>query len=376
MLRKVLLFVFALIIGLQTANAIFISPGKYHVQFEPNMEGDFNIIVGDATDVDVELSGALSKYATITKIIDAPPEFKMSGKLIMVHMKLPSFIDTPGKNEIDVRAREKGNGQGAVGTQIELICPIYIHVPYPGVYVTVDFNAPNVNENETVSFQFKASNFGWDNLTGVHGEVSVLGPNKEFIKNINTKTERLGSREENKNFDAPWESKGYRAGDYSATAKFYYNENITAWNRTFKIGNLEIFLTNYSRQVKYQAISPFFVKVRSGWNLKLNNVYAIVELQNKKMQTPSVSLEPWQDLELSGFFDSTGLSPGKYPAKITIHYEDYTSTKDGTIEVLPQEKKSLLEEPTTIYAGIIGMLLLVLITLVIIFLVTRRKQQT
>lgn len=249
-------------------------------------------------------------------------------------------------------------------------------MPYPGVYVKTSLAVDNVNENDTVKVIVRASNLGYENITGAWADIDVLGPEKELITTLQTLKMDLLSKKRDQVYQADWDSVGFGAGDYQARARFYYKDNVSVMQRDFKIGALLVQILNHTSSVAYATISPYDVIVKSGWNSPIENVYAIVVVNQTSFQTPSISLDPWRTETLKGYFDSKGFQPNRYPAEITVYYKMSSTTVKAELEVLPPPKKSILEQPTLVLGGIIA-LLVALAVLAIIFLgvVKRRKKQ-
>jgi hypothetical protein len=357
------------------ASATFISPGKYRFDFVPNLDKELTFLVGDAANINVTLGGQLTEYARIVDISDTPPDQKLRGKIVRIRLTLPEFIPNPGLNELDVRAMEVPlPGQGTFGTAVTVIAPVYIRVPYPGVYVVTDLNVNNVNENETVNPVVFATNYGYENITAAWAEFDLFDSVNRSVTTLKTESSSLLSGTIRKTFSVKWDSRGYRPGDYYLAARFFYRNNVSRMRGTFKIGNLVVHILNYTRTVKFQTINPFDVIVQSGWNAEIANVYAIVTINQSSFQTPSLTLAPWETKTLKGYFDSTGFSPKTYPAEIRLYYEGLTNSATGEVEILGLPKKSLLEQPTLVYGGIILVLILLLVLSILLFGLSRRKK--
>lgn len=379
--RLTLLLVFSSVLALLTATsayATFISPGKVDVDFTPNLEKDFTFVVGDpsSSQISVTLGGPLSKYAKIMEIKDMPESGNLRAKRVTVRVKLPAFIETPGVNKIDVTAADvPADAQGTFGTAVTVVAPIRIHVPYPGVFVLTRFEVASVNENETVDLKIIASNLGWENISKSWGEIDISGPGNKTLASLKTPVRPLPSNTRESYYTAKWPTVGYKAGDYAAKARFYYRNNMSYMQADFKIGRLVVNILNYTQSVNYKTINPFTIKVQSGWNGQIDNVYGLVTINGTTFQTPSIDLPPWEKRNLQGYFDTNNVADGVYNAEIVVYYQGSSTSAVGKVTVMPPPKKKLLEQPTIIYGGIIGLLLIILIILLILFLSTRRKKQ-
>jgi hypothetical protein len=379
--RLALLFVLCSVFAFfaaTSAYATFISPGKVDVDFTPNLEKDFTFIVGDpsSTEISVTLGGPLSKYARIMEIKDMPESGNLRAKMVIVRLKLPAFIENPGVNKIDVTAADvPADAQGTFGTAVTVVAPIRIHVPYPGIYVITRLEVRNVNENETVDLNIIASNLGYENISEAWGEIDVSDPGNKTLASLKTPVKPLLSNIRDSYYAAKWPTVGYKAGDYTAKARFYYRNNISYMQANFKIGRLVVNILNYTQSVNYKTINPFKIIVQSGWNGEIQNVYGLVTINGTTFQTPSIDLPAWEQRTLHGYFDTNNVKDGVYNAEIVVYFQGSSTYTLGKVTVMPPPKKKLLEQPTIIYGGVIGLLLVILIILLILFLSTRRKKQ-
>lgn len=372
--RGVLVFFFLLVICVPVAYSPFISPGKYQFDFVPNLEEDLHFLVGGSGRVNVTLGGSLGQYAEVKSMqwVDRPGS--LSGWLVTVHMKLPEFIDNPGRNEMDVRVMEVSDDGSMISAAAGVIAPVYIIVPYPGIYVVASFVAPSVNENETVDLVVTASNYGYENISSAYAEIDVLGSGGGLITTLRTKTLALPSRAQNQVFKSSWETIGYPVGPYSANARFYYRNNVSILIANFNIGYLVVNILNYSRTVQANAISPFSVEMQSGWNSPIDNVYAVVELDGKTFQSPSVSLKPWEKATVICYVDNNGIPPGKYKSIVSVHYKGSSTQSEVEIEVLPLEKPGILDRPVLIISMIsVSAVIIIGLAGLIMILVLRKK---
>jgi hypothetical protein len=357
-----------------SASATFISPGKVKLEFEPNLEKDLIFYVGGAANINVTISGQYREWAQVVSVTPVHDANFKDARRVIVHLKLPEFIEKPGENKIAVVAREVSPGGGMISAAVQVSSPIRIYVPYPGIYVLTQFIVPDVNENETVELKILANNRGYENISMAWGEIDILREDESVVTTLETERAPLLSREE-KPYTAEWDTLGYPAGPYKAFARFFYRDNVTEMRHDFRIGNLVVNILNFTRSVEAESINPFGVIVQGGWNSPIQNVYAIVTVNGTSFQTPSESLEPWEIKELKGYFDTKGIKPGTYNADVVAYFHGRTALMSGDLEIVSTQKSSLLENPALIYGGMGFILLTLLLTGVIMFLVLRRKRE-
>ena len=155
-------------------------------------------------------------------------------------------------------------------------------------------------------------------------------------------------------------------GDYLASATISFDDEKTSLSRDFKVGDKDVAITNYTRELPAESISKFLIDVESRWNNPIGKVSAIIRVsQNNtlidEIKTPSETLPPWEKKTLSGYFDTTGLHPGVYDSEIILQFDDLQKTIIGEL-VLTQK----LEEESPMNFSVSDTTLLLLAILIII----------
>ncbi|MFH0978270.1 MAG: hypothetical protein V1837_03115 [Candidatus Woesearchaeota archaeon] len=358
---------------MQAVQGTFISPAKTYIDFQPNLEQDVTFLVGDAAQIRVNLGGGLAQYASLLKTEEFSAQ-NLKGQAVTIHLKLPEFIKTPGKNIIEVSAAEVPQGGDMIGTATTVVAFIVIVVPFPGVFVLTDFAVPNINENETLPVTIYASNYGYENITASWGDVQIVDMAGQTIAELKTDTKPLASRVERQSYAVKWASKGYKGGEYLAKAAFHYRTNTSYMSRQFKIGSLSVGLINYTRTAGFETISPFEVIVQSLWNSRITNQYAIVSVGNTTFQTPSTDLEPWETKTMKTYFDTKNMKPGMYQSTIILKYDGGTNSYQGIVEITTPAKKKLTEQPMIVFGGL-GLIALLIIVAGLMLLLMRGRRK-
>jgi hypothetical protein len=377
------LFLIALayfLVAVQPVMATYISPGKIVIHFEPFFEETYIFRVGAAGSgkIEVNVAGDLAKYAKIGKITRYP-----NGDMeFPVHIKLPERIDTPGHNKIKVSAREittEGGGQG-FNVKVNVIAPITIIVPYPGIYIQSGFEVRNINVNETADFRFVISSLGYQNVTGAYAQVDVYSSENNFNNRILTlysepQTIWGNQRQE---IHIPFNSTGYKPGKYKVIGTLYYTQNKTMYETYFNIGTLIVHVFNYTKNFQKDTINKFDIEIESGWNNLIENVYGIVIVNESLFQTPSVSLNPFERKTITGYWDTTGLDYGEYPVTIKLYYHGRMNAEYGTVWIPEPPKKKWYEQPLSFTFNTTTLLAIVIILLVLVdvwWVIIRKKEK-
>jgi hypothetical protein len=361
-----------LIMAVPYAQATFISPGGVKLDFEPNLQKDLVFIVGGAPRVNVSIHGELAEYARIIDTKKMETGTLAGGTQVTVRISLPEHIPKPGEHKISVVASEIAEEGAMISSAVVVGAPIRIFVPYPGKYVDVSFSVKNINENDTAEFVFKTVSYCTDNVTEAWGHVEVFDAKGGMIAAVDSEKASIATRER-KSFTAEWVSVGYPAGNYHAEGTFYWDDNMTVSEADFRIGNMNIHILNFTRELEAGKINPFDVLVESGWNSNAESVYAVVSIAGVTMQTPSVDLAAWERKELGGYFDAADIEPGTYTADIVLHYHGRRTEAAGEVAVVKAARESILEQPMLVYGGLVSLIVSLLILGLALFVLLRRK---
>ncbi len=315
-------FIFTVMILLvEVSSALGITPGKIEFNFRSDLEQTIGYSVFGAdseTEFELYIEGDLAEYAKLDK------ETLIGGGGFSVILKLPGYIEKPGKHRILVGAREKIDKETigtAIGTSIDIRGVIDIHVPYPGKYLELALSSHNVNIGEPVEFELFIASKG---IEGVNITPKIeIASEEKIIETLYFTNRFLESQEEIK-LKKTLDTTNYNAGNYNATVIVDYGRIAKAESK-FRIGDLVINIVNYTRQITIGGLQKFNIEIESGWNDEIDGAYAEVFILNAttdllSFKTSSTSLTPWEKKNITGFFDTTDFTKGFYDANITIKY--------------------------------------------------------
>ena len=299
-----------------------------------------------------------------------PPYFKnlLPGSIVPfnVVIKFPSDEGLePGIHTVVFGVREVESGGGMVGGRTAVELPILIRVLYPGKYLKATINAPNINLGEMSKITIHLENWGKELIKEAKAMVRILTPDKKkILATLYTDSVSIPSGGE-KNLYVVFDSFGYEPGSYVAEATIYWDGKETVVEDDFKIGSLEVSITGYTVEFQKDAINPFEVEVQSNWNDVLNDVYAIIDLPNGRIQSPTTNLPPFQKTILRAYWDTHGVEIGEYDARIIVKYKGGSVGKDIKVRVVETVEKPWLVSLTN-PTFLILVLIIVLIALLIL----------
>ena len=360
-----ILFLIALsLIAAAGTNAVSISPSTIVIGYEPNVENRFEFDIGRAEYIETYLAGELAPYATI---IDTAP--LGSDRKITVSLTLPEGL-SPGRHRLLVGARQSAPEGVMIGGRAAIQAPIYVDVPYPGVYIEAAIDAPNINVGEKEKFTVSVSNKGTDSVSAVSVQLKVIDSDNNTAAEFASGEKPLGGIS-TITFDFGWDSSQAKAGPYKVVADVFYDGNTKTVEGKFKIGSLDVQIKEYTKEFPANAISPFIIEVESGWNEEIQGIYGEILVADKSFRTPTFNLKPWQQLKLNGYLDSNGMAEGEYDAKFIVYYADKTAEKSDKLSISQNANAITVKESPSEVSGGEGSLLttILLIILAAVFVV-------
>ena len=364
------LFLVLLITKSNTVSAIGISPDSIRINFEPNFEETYTFQTVRAENAAVYIEGALAEYVTVEK-----NNINKDGTFI-IKVKLPANIETPGDNVLFVGITESSSGGGMVTTKASIRTPIVVRVPYPGVYAEISFNTHNLNINETASFAVIINNLGKKDIGNAKAAIDIFDINKKLVENLFTEEKAVKMKNREKLL-AFFNASKHTVGVYKAIAHVNYADRSKDLESSFRIGDLNVKIINYTKKFFKDEIVNFDIEIESGWNDKIENIFAEVNVFNgtkevSSFKTISIGLKPWERKITNTFWDTHGLGEGTYDAKITLFYEDKQTRVDGKIDIiLPEEETSFLKK----YFNSTNLLVVAVILLIIINIIVLIKKR-
>ncbi|MGD9276423.1 MAG: hypothetical protein PVJ67_04575 [Candidatus Pacearchaeota archaeon] len=319
---KVIFVVIIVLIFLNKISALGVMPGRYEINFQPNSKITipYQVLEDDpAKELSISIDGELAKYAKLSKD-------KIKGsESFTVTLEFPGEVETPGKNVLYVRVKEKVDDElveGTVGTSVSIGAAIVIHVPYPGKFLELDLSSNNANVGEPIDFILNVKSKGTDIIV-MNPKIKIYS-DKNLIETLQFNEREIKSQEEIK-LKKTLDTTTYNPGKYKGIAIVDYLDDVAKAEHDFRIGELVIDIINYTDKIKIGGIRAFEINIASGWNNKIDGAYATVSILNEtkpiiEFKTDTESLIPWEEKTIVGHFDSTNFEEGIYDANITLIY--------------------------------------------------------
>jgi len=374
-----------LISSLSIVSAISITPPRIEGNFRPGLETDIEYTVSSRLDRDLEFyaEGDLAQYITFNQTI-----VHQRGNVIAT-LKLPDAIEIPGPKRTYIGAREIADEEvasGGMGVAVAIEALILIHVPYPGKYLETELSASDANLGEPVEFMLKVISRGDEDLI-MQPRIEVYSENDDLIEVLDFKEREVPS---GKTFELYkiLNTTEYGAGRYYAVSKIDYDSGqMTAEsNASFRIGELVINIMNYSKKITiHDGMQVFWIDIENGWNDEIDGAFADVRISNKtgwpvaRFRTSPTQLNPWEVERISGYFNSSEITPGKHYAKIDLTYygRDKGRSSSETVEVRFVGGDEIDWVMVSLIAGvcILGGIVLLIVAIIVISIIKDGKKR-
>ncbi len=388
--KKIYIFIF-LFLFLILNSTFIIAPGisgavLERLFFEPGLDKTYIYSVNSNTirpmDHYIDMNGDLCSYFTLsTDNLEnlAPGEIRT----FEAHMKLPQEFE-PGEHRCYICATEAEGrtpeGMGSsIGTKVRVCAVIIIIAPYPGKKVEFSFNVDNVAKGENATFLFDVFNIGTEELD-VGGVVDVFSKDIKVGKETKIFTlKTIGEHTvsgEKAFFNVTYNTSEMEIGEYLAKGTLHYDGLQEIKEKTFRVGELNIEILEFTEEVSQNKLNPINVKVKSKWNGDIKDVYASIDITHPEkniivasINTAPANLGPWEEKNLVAYWDTTGIEIGGYDVKVTLHYEDKITIKQGIIKV-----KEFALGPSISFTAILLFILIIVVLLLIILIISMMKR--
>lgn len=353
-----------LVFSFSSVLALGISPAFKEYNFDPGYEEEihYTVLAPDGMDIEISAGGDLAEYVTLSKT-----EMKGSGKF-SAKLKMAESVEVPGAHRIRIFVGQKVDPElasGFIGTRVVVVSTIDIYVPYPGRYLETSLKAHDVNVNEPVNFELDIISQGKEDVT-IKPRIDIFSQSGEQVDSLYF-NERVIRSQENVKLQKLLNTSKLNAGNYRAVSVVDYG-SIVQSEAEFRIGDLVVNILGHSTELYAGKLQKFDIGIASGWNNIIDGAYADVVFSNSSgratsFKTSTTTLLPWQETNITGYVDTTELSPGQYNANITLIYfgREQGSSTSKLVQVNILEPPSLLIWFIIGGAGIFIILILVLI---------------
>jgi hypothetical protein len=362
--KTLLVFFFALLIvpGVFAIGAT--GCGARYVDYEPYARIDFEHTIINAHGFRVTLEGVWADSIVITEEI---------GNTIRGYLTIPPNWDTPGTMNNFVVFHEIAQ-PGRTGTAVALTrvrCPIYVRVPYPGQYLEFDVKTADINEGDTARATYYVGSRGDDPVDDARLTITVE-KNGTTHATYSERMRRIQPREEITD-TVDLTTQELAPGIYSVFGELSYATDTIRVERSIRVGELDVNITNYTRMVPTADFTRLEFVFENLWNSPVNEVVFTYRIANEQQRFAQVrsetfSIRPFATTTIRSIAETPGIVEGTAFIEYTIAFDG--NTKSGTLPILFEREGPALNVELFV---LIGILITIMIALAVIF--TRRTKR-
>ena len=312
--------------------------------------------------INISLNGDLLEYITLANV---------EGNSFDLVIQFPDRYIPAGTYWFGVVVREVADSSAAMGSLLSVSRRFRVEVYSYEKEIEVSLGVPNVNEGTMLPVTLTIVSRGYEDINALFAEITFVDAEKKPVGRIVTPRKPLKALA-TENLVTYFNTTGLLSGNYLAKAVVSYDTKQKRVNTSFRIGNVDLSLQNYS-QLLEQGFQDFVITVSNNWGNTLNNVYARVIVNDQEiLQTPTIILDPWEEGVLKGII-KVDFPPGSYSGKIILFFEGEHKEIPITLEVVAPP--SLLEPPRD-YTLLISTILLIVIAIVaLIYFMFQQKKR-
>ncbi len=371
-MKKRYLLLVLLLLNLPSTIAVGLSPVSVNVDYEIGTTKEFTFYLLNNLGVDIDANfytdGQYTDFITFKEpIVRVPPS---QTKEVHATITFPQKPLPPGQHHIKIGVIENPINRATQGItpRVGVEMKIKFDIPYPGKYLSLNLEIPNINTGEKLPINLYTKSLGKQTIDYVTGTITLTS-GTTTIKELPITLHTINPEEE-KTYSITLPPESLPPGDYQAAASIIYDTTYGEASTNFRIGSLYINITNYTQKFQQGKIEEMAITIASRWNKNIDDVYATIDINKEgrtvlSLKTPSISLRPWEESILRAYLDTTSLATGTYDTTITLHY--LTSTTIQQTQILIYKEIHI----NTNYL-LIGIILLILL-IDILWLIKRKK---
>ena len=361
-----IIFFFSLLSG---AKAIGITPARYTLDFQPNMEGDieFCAINNEQKNLPIEIyvKGDLQQYVTLreTKATLTPLNTK---QCFSAHYKLPADI-SGGHHDTRIGVLESlpaevaGTGVAArLGAELQF----WVEAPVPGKLVRATINIPEtVLVGQSVPVRVILKNDGKEAVK-VKVVIEIIDKTKGETVSRMEGPEIALNTQETKEDNFTWAGTKV-PGEYRVKATLFYDGIVKDVDKEFIVGGLFVRINKLKvSEIKKGGIQKIPIELQSFWNEKIDNVFAELNISGADgvaasgIKTDVININALETGTLTAFWDTTDIQTGVYNVTVKAFYRGESSTASFKLKVV---RESALGSGVIRIALIIGVVAILLV---------------
>jgi hypothetical protein len=359
-MKKIWIYTFVSILLLPIVLSLALSGDGLKIQFdfEPNTEKVFNYRFYHSKPYKANYKLFLQKHSGSAKYEEfieiIPSEFTgvnpQTSTEFKVKFSFPEDTEASGNSEYRVWVKEIIESGGVLKAVPAVGVRFIIFALYPYKFLRVGISTSNINVGEPTTIKIGIKNLGKPTINNVYSDVEIIDFNNTVLATLKTNSISDLISRESSSLEATYDSSKMLAGDYWVKANVHWDGNTSIAQAKFRVGELKVLLHEFTKEFKLEAINLMKITVESKFNSPISDLYADVFISDiegnivRRFKTFDVNLPPWHQLDLQGYFDTSGLEAGTYSARVVLNYHGVTTERTEEIQIMDSAKTEVVEE--------------------------------
>ncbi|MFT4250353.1 MAG: hypothetical protein ACMXYD_03260 [Candidatus Woesearchaeota archaeon] len=361
---RISLLLILLVIAASTTTALGITPPRATIDFSPELEGSFDVLVMNhrATSIgtSVTISGDLAGYFTA----EAPDINSRGASKATVSYSLPEDV-RPGENHVLITWTEEFfDEQTGIVSRTAVQARYTVWKPYPGRYAEITASAEHVGQGEDTRLRVQIASKGDQALRG-DLRVRILDANNRLQDTIVLERIEIGA-------NTDWQryfqvrSNSFEPGRYQVLAEYDYQAGVASTETSLIIGEESAEAISVTPKQVYldKELTRFDVRVESLWNEPLRGVAAEIVLGGNQARTPSVTLASFEQKTLTAYWETDrNLVEGEHQVVVRTYFVDEAYTENTfSVTVYNETPQPQTQQPSSsVVLGLTDILFLLLL---------------
>lgn len=353
------------------------SPAERTFDFEPGKVIRLSFYIHGSDHLDLTVKGGLQEHA---EILDTDPNG--GPRKVPIELTLPDSL-SPGEHILYVGAIERGpEGEAMFGGRAGALMGIYIKVLADGPAIEASLDVPPIGVDQQTAEATVAVESWSKQQLDIRARV-ILRDGEQVLHDSAEQSAQLPSNEEH-SFTFSMPVGQLQRGHYPVEAVIEYGANTTRLEGRLRVGEKNLFLDGYEKELSVGKINKFSFVVVSDWNRELEGVYGVVFLEGEEAaKSPTTLLTPFDREEFVAYIDATELEARSYEGLIQLYFDgerkNFPINVTFVAEETPAAASAKEEKASAGAQGNSSLLLLyaalILLVLINLFLLFRRERK-
>lgn len=338
LIKRIFAWIFIVLLMSSAVIGLGIAPAEIKI---PYYSGEHNfslfIINNDKRDMNISLTAGdeLAEFIRLPDSIEINSEEEKASFIASIN--IPEDI-SPGARKARIIATEDIlDNDKNIAARLKVASGIIVDVPYPERYIDSNIIIEADNILEPITVQLVMNNKGSSEIEnakasiGLYDKDSLISSDEFEVEKISAGDKEILASSFSTNEMVP--------GVYTIKARIISPSFQDEVWKDFNLGKQSAEIYDFTQYFVKDEINEFKIDVKNGWNRKIKNVYADIEIEGfNSIKTLTYNLDPLEEKTLVSYWDTSDVPLGTYESKVILRYPNATIEKKGTVHVIEESE--------------------------------------